>query len=106
MHYEVWGCAEIFPGKRNNNHNRVGFTVHHAAIKFHAVADCFGEKFDESVWIIYGSNPSKPPNNIYKGNSVLYTEFITKIGHRKELQSRGFERWPLVKAKCIFECLF
>ena len=66
--------------------------VHHAAIKFHAVADCFGEKFDESVRNIYGSNPSKPPNSIYKGNSVLYTEFITKIGHRKELQSRGFER--------------
>ena len=38
------------------------------------------------------------PNNIYKGNSVLYTEFITRIGHRKELQSRGFERWPFVKA--------
>ena len=46
------------------------------------------------------------PNNIYKGNSILYTEFITRIGHCIELQSRGFERWPFFKAKCISKCFF
>ena len=33
--------------------------VYHAAIKFHAVAGCFGVKVDGSGWNIYGSNLSK-----------------------------------------------